>query len=83
MFRGVFLDDLTAIWARTAVVIQTVLLAPRTGRASLRLDRHADGRSVGFCSATIRLLTGGMALPYLLHVTANTVTGSLAVVLIR
>lgn len=85
MFRGVILQDLTEIWGpRSAVGAQAMLF----GAA------HWAGFPsgwVGMLMATVwglmlgilRLRTGGIALPYLAHVTANAVIGGLAVALLR
>ena len=85
LFRGVILQDLTEIWGpRIAVVAQAVLFGAAhwagfpSGWVGMLM-----AAVWGLMLGVIRLRTGGIALPYLVHVTANAVIGSLAVVLLR
>lgn len=47
------------------------------------MDRHGDGRQLGLVLGIIRIRCGGILLTYLVHATANTVIGVLAVALLR
>lgn len=85
MFRGVILQDLTEIWGpRTAVGVQAVLFGAAhwagfpSGWVGMLM-----AAIWGLMLGIIRLRTGGIALPYLVHVTANAAIGGLAVVLLR
>lgn len=85
MFRGVVLQDLTEIWGpRTAVVAQAVLFgAAHWAGFPAGWIGMLMAASWGLMLGIIRLRTGGIALPYLVHVTANAVIGGLAVGLLR
>jgi membrane protease YdiL (CAAX protease family) len=84
MFRGVVLEDLTAIWGPgPAVVVQALLFGAAhwagfpSGWVGM-LMAAAWGLVLGI----LRLRTRGILVPYLVHVTANAVIGSLAVTLL-
>lgn len=85
MFRGVILEDLSRSWGpRAAVVAQAVLFgaAHWAGFPSGWIGM-VMAAAWGFLLGQIRLLTGGIALTYLVHATANAVIGCLAVLLLR
>lgn len=84
MFRGVILEDLTVIWGPgRAVVVQALLFGAAhwagfpSGWVGM-LMAAAWGLALGI----LRLRTHGILVPYLVHVIANAVIGSLAVVLL-
>lgn len=84
MFRGVLLEDLTAVWrAGPAAAVQAVLFGAAhwagfpSGSVGM-LMAAAWGLVLGI----LRLRTHGIVVPYLVHVTANAVIGSLAVILL-
>jgi membrane protease YdiL (CAAX protease family) len=84
MFRGVILEDLTVIWgAGPAVVVQAVLFGAAhwagfpSGWVGMLM-----AAGWGLVLGILRLRSGGILVPYLVHVTANAVIGSLAVVLL-
>lgn len=85
LFRGVVLQDLSELWgSATAVVVQALLFgaAHWAGYPSGWLGMGMAA-VWGLMLGVIRLRTGGIALPYVVHVSANAVIGSLAVVLLR
>ncbi len=84
LFRGVVLEDLIAVWGAIPAVI---------GQAVLFGAAHWSGFPSGWIGVLmaaawglmlgiLRLRTHGIAVPYLVHVTANAVIGSLAVLLL-
>ena len=84
MFRGAILEDLTAIWgAGPAVIVQAVLFGAAhwagfpSGWVGMLM-----AAGWGFVLGILRLRSRGILVPYLVHVTANAVIGSLAVVLL-
>lgn len=84
MFRGVVLEDLTASWgAGPAVVVQAVLFgaAHWAGFPSGWVGM-VMAAAWGFVLGVLRLRTRGILVPYLVHVAANAVIGSLAVILL-
>ena len=84
LFRGVVLGDLTAVWGSgPAVVVQAVLFgtAHWAGFPSGWVGM-AMAAGWGLVLGVLRFRTHGIAVPYLVHVSANTVIGSLAVVLL-
>ncbi|MFY1693209.1 CPBP family intramembrane glutamic endopeptidase [Plantactinospora sp. WMMB782] len=85
LFRGVLLSELASVWgARIAVVLQAVLFgaAHLAGFPSGAVGMVMAG-TWGFALGILRLHTGGILLPYLVHVTANAVIGTLAVLILR
>ncbi|MDG4787950.1 CPBP family intramembrane metalloprotease [Micromonospora sp. WMMD1102] len=85
LFRGVLLTELASVWgARIAVVLQAVLFgaAHLAGFPSGAVGMVMAG-TWGFALGILRLRTGGILLPYLVHVTANAVIGTLAVLILR
>ena len=84
LFRGVVLEDLTAIWgAGPAVVVQAVLFGAAhwagfpSGWVGMLM-----AATWGLVLGILRLRTRGILAPYLVHVTANAVIGTLAVILL-
>lgn len=84
LFRGVLLEDLSHTWSPAAAV---------AGQAVVFGLAHWSGFPSGWIGMTmaavwgaalgvIRLRTGGIVLPYLVHVTANIAIGLLAVLLL-
>lgn len=84
LFRGVVLEELTAIWgARTAVVVQALLFgaAHWAGFPSGWVGM-VMAAGWGLTLGIIRLRTAGILIPYVVHVSANAVIGVLAIVLL-
>ena len=84
LFRGVVLEELGKVWGvAPAVVVQAVLfgIAHWAGFPSGWLGM-AMAASWGLALGIIRVRSGGMALTYVVHVFANAVIGSLALVLL-
>lgn len=85
LFRGVLQGELSrTIGAWPAVVVQAVLfgLSHLHGFPSGWIG-VAMAATWGFGLGVIRERTGGLVIPYLVHVTANLTIGALAVVLLR
>ncbi|MET1004768.1 MAG: CPBP family intramembrane glutamic endopeptidase [Propionibacteriaceae bacterium] len=84
LFRGVILEDLTVLWgAGPAVVAQAVLFgaAHWAGFPSGWVGTLMAA-TWGLVLGILRLRSRGILVPYLVHVTANAVIGSLAVILL-
>lgn len=85
LFRGVLLSELATIWRpRVALVLQALLFgaAHWTGFPSGPTGTFMAA-SWGFILGIMRLRTGGIIIPYLVHVTANATIGALAITLLR
>ncbi len=85
LYRGVLQGELSStIGSWPAVVVQALLfgLSHLYGFPSGWMG-VAMAATWGFGLGVIRRRTGGLVLPYLLHVTANLTIGALAVVLLR
>jgi len=85
LFRGVLLTELASAWgAKAAVTAQAVLFAAAhfAGFPSGVVGMLMAG-CWGFVLGIMRLRSGGILIPYLVHVTANAVIGMLAVLLLR
>lgn len=84
MFRGVVLEDLTAIWGPGAAVVVQALLFGAAHWAGFPSGWVGMLMAAvwGLLLGIIRLRTHGIVVPYLVHVTANAVIGSLAVLLL-
>lgn len=84
LFRGVVLEELAKVWGTTAAVItQAVLfgLAHWAGFPSGWVGM-AMAAAWGLALGVIRVRSGGIALTYAVHVCANAVIGTLALVLL-
>ena len=84
MFRGVILEDLSITWGPgPAVIAQAVLFgaAHWAGFPSGWIGM-VMAAGWGLMLGILRLRTQGILIPYVVHVTANAVIGSLAVVLL-
>ncbi|MGW0228584.1 CPBP family intramembrane glutamic endopeptidase [Actinopolymorpha singaporensis] len=85
LFRGVLLSELAAVWgARAGVVLQAALfgVAHFAGFPSGVVGMIMAG-SWGFALGVMRLRSGGVLIPYLVHVAANLVIGTVAVLVLR
>ncbi|WP_202805858.1 CPBP family intramembrane glutamic endopeptidase [Actinopolymorpha alba] len=85
LFRGVLLSELAAVWGSWAgVVLQAVLfgVAHFAGFPSGAVGMIMAG-SWGFVLGVLRLRSGGVLIPYLVHVTANLAIGTIAVMVLR
>ncbi|MFC4531788.1 CPBP family intramembrane glutamic endopeptidase [Sphaerisporangium dianthi] len=85
LFRGVLLTELASVWgAKTAVALQAVLFgaAHFAGFPSGVAGMIMAG-AWGFALGVMRLRSGGILIPYLVHVTANAVIGTVAVMVLR
>ncbi|RII13135.1 CAAX amino terminal protease self- immunity [Streptomyces sp. YIM 130001] len=85
LFRGVILTELASLWgAKTAAVLQALLFgAAHYGGFPSGVIGMIMAAGWGFVLGVMRLRSGGIAIPYLVHVTANAVIGSLAVFVLR
>ena len=84
-FRGVLLEELTSLWgAPAAVVTQAVIfgIAHAAGFPSGSVG-IAMAAGYGLALGIIRFRSGGILIPYLVHVGADTVIGVLALTLLR
>ncbi|RII06835.1 CAAX amino terminal protease self- immunity [Streptomyces sp. YIM 130001] len=81
LFRGVLLTELAAVWGnRVAVALQAVLFgAAHFAGFPSGVIGMIMAASWGFVLGVIRVRSGGILIPYLVHVTANAVIGTLAV----
>lgn len=83
LFRRVVLEDLTASWGQVPPSSSKPCSSRRApGGVPLRLGRMLMAAGWGLVLGVLRLRTGGILVPYLVHVTANVVIGSLAVLLL-
>ncbi|WP_234361362.1 CPBP family intramembrane glutamic endopeptidase [Plantactinospora sp. BB1] len=85
LFRGVLLSELATVWgARAAVLLQAVLFgaAHHAGFPSGTVGMVMAG-TWGLALGVLRLRSGGILVPYLVHVTANAVIGTVAVLILR
>ncbi|WP_323373894.1 CPBP family intramembrane glutamic endopeptidase [Plantactinospora alkalitolerans] len=85
LFRGVLLTELASVWGpRVAVVLQAGLfgVAHYAGFPSGVIGMLMAG-IWGFALGVMRLRSGGILIPYLVHVTANATIGTLAVLILR
>ncbi|MFB6783520.1 lysostaphin resistance A-like protein [Streptomyces sp. NPDC056352] len=85
LFRGVLLTELASIWGvRAAVALQAVLFGTAhfagfpSGPAGMVM-----AASWGFVLGVMRVQSGGILITYAVHVTANAVIGTLAVLILR
>jgi membrane protease YdiL (CAAX protease family) len=85
LFRGVLLTELASVWGvRAAVVLQAVLFgaAHFAGFPSGPVGM-VMAATWGFVLGVMRVRSGGILISYLVHVTANAVIGTLAVLILR
>jgi hypothetical protein len=85
LFRGVLLTELAWVWGpRVAVVLQAGLfgVAHFAGFPSGVIGILMAG-IWGFALGIMRLRSGGILIPYLVHVTANATIGTLAVLILH
>jgi CAAX protease family protein len=85
LFRGVLLTELASVWGvRAAVVLQAVLfgVAHFAGFPSGAVGMIMAA-SWGVVLGIMRVRSGGILITYLVHVTANAVIGTLAVLVLR
>ncbi|MFE7860159.1 CPBP family intramembrane glutamic endopeptidase [Streptomyces sp. NPDC057403] len=85
LFRGVLLTELSALWGpRAAVVAQAALFgaAHYAGFPSGAVGVLMAG-GWGFALGVMRLRTGGLAIPYAVHVVADAIIGMVAVAILR
>ncbi|GAB3981578.1 lysostaphin resistance A-like protein [Plantactinospora veratri] len=85
LFRGVLQTELASVWgARVAVDLQALLfgVAHFAGFPS-GIIGMIMAAGWGYVLGILRLRSGGILLPYLVHVTANAVIGTLAVLILR
>ncbi|GII41171.1 hypothetical protein Pph01_61740 [Planotetraspora phitsanulokensis] len=85
LFRGVLLTELASVWgAKAAVVLQAVLFgaAHFAGFPSGVIGMIMAG-AWGFVLGIMRLRSGGILISYVVHVTANAVIGTIAVLILR
>ncbi|MEU0835674.1 type II CAAX endopeptidase family protein [Streptomyces sp. NPDC005969] len=85
LFRGVLLTELASVWGvRAAVVLQAVLFGAAhfagfpSGPVGMMM-----AAAWGFVLGVMRVRSGGILITYLVHVTANAVIGTLAVLILR
>ncbi|WP_318783310.1 CPBP family intramembrane glutamic endopeptidase [Plantactinospora soyae] len=85
LFRGVLLTELAAVWgARVALVLQAGLFgAAHFAGFPSGVVGMVMAATWGFVLGVMRLRSGGILLPYLVHVTANATIGTLAVLILR
>ncbi|MEU7384643.1 CPBP family intramembrane glutamic endopeptidase [Streptomyces sp. NPDC042207] len=85
LFRGVLLTELASVWgSRTAVVIQALLFgAAHFGGFPSGFTGVAMAGAWGFALGVLRLRSGGILVPYGVHVAADAVIGTLAVLILR
>ncbi|QSB17451.1 CPBP family intramembrane metalloprotease [Natronosporangium hydrolyticum] len=84
LFRGVLLTELALVWGtRAAVALQAVLfgVAHSAGFPS-GIAGMIMAMCWGFVLGVIRVRSGGILMTYVVHVTANAVIGTLAVLIL-
>ncbi|MEU5594983.1 type II CAAX endopeptidase family protein [Streptomyces sp. NPDC020298] len=85
LFRGVLLTELATVWGpKAAVTLQAVLFgAAHYGGFPSGITGMLMAGSWGLVLGILRVRSGGIRVSYLVHVAADTVIGTLAVLILR
>lgn len=85
LFRGVLLEELTGTWGVRAALVVQALVFGAAHWAGFPSGWMGMGMAAawGLALGIIRVHSGGILLPYLVHVCANAVIGVLALALLR
>ncbi len=84
LFRGVIQQELSRTWGTSAAVVAQAVLFGSAHWAGFPSGwtGMAMAASWGFVLGVLRARTGGIALPYVVHVAANATIGTVAVILL-